>query len=490
MKSIFTLVLINVSILLLAQDIPFPNHTIYETHIKPNNYTQTELDSHTSDFYEQWKAVFLKNDCNASEYYIYTSNGAINVSEAQGYGMMITAIMAGYDTSAQAFFNGLYNFYKSHSSSINENLMDWQQVACNDTPSNDDDAASDGDIDIAYGLLLANIQWGSFGAINYLNEAQTIINAIMQDEINQETWTVKLGDWPDNSNIDYYYGTRTSDFITDHFRSFACFTDNNNWNKVVDSCYSIINKMQINYSPNTGLLPDFIINVNTNPEPAPPDYLEDNTDGKYYYNACRDPWRLACDYLVNGEINAYNSVNKINYWLKNATSLNVGNISNGYSLNGTAMYSWNDATFLGPFTVGAMLDTNQNWINNLYEELLNGNNISNGSYYSNTLKLLSMIVISGNYWAPDCNISENQILKTQNKIHIYQDITNNIIHINLTSNNENLKYSIIDINGKTKNEGIILNSFNSINIALYSSGMYFVSVIIGDDVITKKIIKL
>ena len=52
-----TLLLILVAFLmfnskLFAQTVnhPFPNHTIYATgHIKPNNYTQSELDAHTKE---------------------------------------------------------------------------------------------------------------------------------------------------------------------------------------------------------------------------------------------------------------------------------------------------------------------------------------------------------------------------------------------------------------------------------------------------------
>ena len=45
--------------------------------------------------------------------------------------------------------------------------------------------------------------------------------------------------------------------------------------------------------------------------------------------------------------------------------------------------------------------TGQDWLNALYDELLNHNDITAGDYYSNTLKLLSMITISGNYWNPE-----------------------------------------------------------------------------------------
>ena len=42
----------------------------------------------------------------------------------------------------------------------------------------DGTSATDGDMDIAYSLLLANEQWGSNGKINYLKEAQLMIAAI------------------------------------------------------------------------------------------------------------------------------------------------------------------------------------------------------------------------------------------------------------------------------------------------------------------------
>ncbi len=374
---------------------PFPNHTQYlGTHIIPNQYSQEELDNHVKTFYETWKNQYLKNDCNQDEYYIYSGNGAISVSEAQGYGMMISCFMAGYDSNAKKYFDGLYTYYQHHSSTINPLLMDWQQLTCNDTTSNDDDSASDGDIDIAFSLLLADKQWGSEDDINYLEAAKTLIGAIMQDEINHETWTVKLGDWvTDSSN--YYYGTRISDFITSHFKKFASITNDNNWNTVVTKCYSIINQVQ---HQQTGLVPDFVINTNTTAIPAGSNYLENANDGAYYYNACRFPWRMSVDYLLTNDNRAVTAVNKINNWLRTSNNGNVMTISNGYQLDGTALFNWNDATFIAPFTVGAMLDTShQEWLNNLYDLLID-NNVQDGEYYANTIELLALIVISENYW--------------------------------------------------------------------------------------------
>lgn len=471
---------------------PFPNHTTYNAnHIKPNTYTQIELDSQTQLFYDQWKLIYLKNDCgNSNEYYVFSGNGAKNVSEAQGYGMMITAYFAGYDTNAKAYFDGLYQYYKSHPSNINNSLMDWQQITCNDTASSDDDAASDGDIDIAFALLLAHAQWGSNSGINYFSEAQIIIEAIMQDEINPNTWSVKLGDWSNVNNPNYFYGTRPSDFIIDHFKTFSCI--NNDWNNVIDTCYSLIENMQLNYSSTTGLIPDFIINVNTSPSPAGADYLEAPTDGFYSYNSCRVPWRLGTDYLISGDLRAKTVINKINTWLISSTGGNINTISNGYELNGTTLFNWNDATFVGPFTVGAMLDTsNQSWLNNLYEELVSNNNSADGDYYSNTIKLLSMIVISGNYWVPNCNTLGVGDLNLKNDdLLIHPNITKGIVFIDLNQTPNNVTYSVTDINGKVLiDNGILDNNQNRIDISSFKNGIYFFSFQVDNKLITKKIIK-
>jgi hypothetical protein len=41
--------------------VPFPNHTAYiSNHIKPDNYSQSELDNQTGSFYTAWKKDMLK----------------------------------------------------------------------------------------------------------------------------------------------------------------------------------------------------------------------------------------------------------------------------------------------------------------------------------------------------------------------------------------------------------------------------------------------
>jgi len=491
MKSTITslFLLLNVS-LIFGQVYPFPNHTTYAPHIKPNTYNQTQLDNHTKLFYDDWKFRFFKNDCgNTNEYYVYGGpNNSKNVSEGQGYGMMIAAYFAGHDPDAQMYFDGLYRFYKSHPSMINSALMDWQQVDCNDLPNASDDSASDGDIDIAFGLLLANSQWGSDGAINYLAEAQTILAAIMQDEINPNTWTVKLGDWSGPTST-RYYGTRPSDFITDHFRAFSCY--DSNWDNVINICYTLVEDMQTNFSATTGLIPDFIVDVNTaNPNPAPQNYLESTTDGQYSYNSCRVPWRLGTDYLLSGELRAKTAVNKINTWLLSATGGSINTISDGYDLDGTPHDdSWRTSTFVAPFAVGAMLNPlNQDWLNSLYG-YIQGRDISQGGYYQNTIKLLSMLVISGNYWLPSCNSLDVNNFSSNKEFVIFPNPSKGNIILDIKLVNENVTYKIVDINGKILMTAVLSNNRNDINISSLETGMYFISITINNKTITRKIIK-
>ncbi len=70
----------------------------------------------------------------------------------------------------------------------------------------------------------------------------------------------------------------------------------------------------------------------------------------------------------------------------------------GYALNGTALATYANASFIGPATAGAMVDAKfQPFLNNLWT--YSAANPSNG-YYDNELQLLSLVVASGNWWNP------------------------------------------------------------------------------------------
>lgn len=373
---------------------PFPQHTTYTAGtIKPNNVTQTVMDNAVKTKWDAWKGAYLKPAGTGKYYVKYNSDGE-TVSEAHGYGMLFTVLMAGYDTSAQTYYNGLYNYYTAHPSSINPYLMSWKQNSSFQNIEGED-SATDGDMDIAYSLLLAHRQWGSSGTVNYLQAATSIINAIMDNEINQTQWTIRLGDWANSGS--YNTATRPSDFMLSHLKAFQTATGDARWQNVTDKTYTIINSLYTGYSSTTGLLPDFVVYSSNTYKPAAANFLEDANDGNYNYNSCRTPWRITTDYLLTGDNRALSQLNQLNSWIKTKVSSTPGNIKDGYKLNGTTFGSYNSGAFYAPFGVSAMTSSgNQSWLNSLWSH-------TSGSaaedYYEDSIKLFSMIVMSGNWWA-------------------------------------------------------------------------------------------
>jgi len=384
---------------------PFPQHVTYLNGcILPNHISRQRMDDSVRSFYKVWKHTYIKTGCKEGEYYVWfegpVSHNKQCVSEGQGYGMMIVALMAGYDSAAQAIYNGLYHYYKAHPSRSDPYLMAWaQRKDCRDV---DGSSATDGDMDIAYSLLLADRQWGSHGDIDYRSEAMHVISSILLREINQKTFSVLLSNSVEYDSKDYF-DMRSSDFMPAHFRAFRSASENTGWDKVIDSNYRLFQQLQDKFSPEAGLVPDFINKINGETRPARPHYLESRYDGAYNYNACRMPWRVATDYLLHGDPRAAEMLEKINRWIRMTTKGDPDNISAGYSLAGEDLKNryYEALCFIAPFSVSAMINReNQAWLNKLWDYMVHFR-ASEFDYYDNSIRVICMLIISGNYWAPE-----------------------------------------------------------------------------------------
>ncbi len=386
---------------------PFPQHTTYAAGTIKPQHPQADLDAAVLSSYRAWKKAYLKSGCGEGRFYVDSgqdvSSGkltrSISNSEGHGYGMVIGAFMAGADLDAHEIFDGLYAFFRDHPSAGDPNLMAWKQVeGCANIDLRNTGSATDGDMDIAYALLLADRQWGSDGAINYKQAALQVIAALKSQALNPSTHTILLGDWVSRNDAKYGRSTRSSDFMLEHLRAFAAASGDAEWTRVADTAYTIIANIQRDASPTTGLLPDFIEDVDTNPRPASPGFLETDADGRYSYNACRTPWRIATDYLLAGDARAQAAVRPINTWLRTATSGDPHNVVGGYTLDGTAAVDYYEPAFAAPFGVGMMVDAeNQDWLNAVWDRLTDG---ASDGYYSDTLRMQALIVMSSNWWSP------------------------------------------------------------------------------------------
>jgi hypothetical protein len=413
---------------------PFPQHSVYPRGtILPNHISRYVMDDTVRSFYRAWKKRYILPGCTEGEAYVWfegTKSENICVSEGQGYGMMIVALMAGFDSTAQETFDKLYRFYKSHPATSSPHLMAWIQGK--DCRSIDGGTATDGDMDIAYSLLLADAQWGRHSNIPYKQEALATIAAIKREEINPITYIVMEADGESPHSRDYY-DMRSSDFMPDHIRAFRAATGDSTWDSVLTNNYRLFHYLQDTYSPEAGLVPDFIKQVSLRPGqgfagnlhssaqgagsadaddptmstisavPAQPNYLESKYDGLYNFNACRVPWRISSDLLVSGDRRAADFLAPINAWIRNTTKGNPDNISAGYDLSGTDLpHRYFEALcFICPFAVSAMAGgpENQEWLNKLWDYITRFK-LRDFDYYDNSIKMINLIILSGNYWAP------------------------------------------------------------------------------------------
>ncbi|WP_370740793.1 glycosyl hydrolase family 8 [Streptomyces sp. Ncost-T10-10d] len=380
--------------------VPFGSHRFpYAAGTLKPTGSQSALDQAVIRTYNAWKSAFVRKNCGNGWYEVISPDADHPyVAEAQGYGMVVTATMAGADPEAKTVFDGMVKYMLAHPSVNNANLLAAEQDAsCKSVDGSD--SATDGDLDVAYGLLLADKQWGSSGTYDYKDLAVKHINAIKKSEVNPTTHLMLLGDWSD-SGESHYWMTRSSDWLIDHFRAFKTATGDSTWDTVRTAHQNVITTQQSKYAPNTGLLADFVVNTNNTPKPAAGEVLEGPNDGDYSWNACRDPWRIGADAVTSGDAASLASARKLNSWIKSRAGGDPDRIVTGYHLNGTAFDSGDDMAFTAPFVVTALTDPgSQSWLDALWSKLA-ATPVDPQLYYGGSVQLQSMIVASGNYWVP------------------------------------------------------------------------------------------
>jgi endo-1,4-beta-D-glucanase Y len=385
---------------------PFPQHISYAPGTILPAFSRNQLDNDVKAYYAFWKSRYLVSAGTSEQglplYRVSygSTNPARTVSEGQGYGMMIVAIMAGFDPEAQSLFDGLWRFSRQHPSHQDHRLMAWEVP---ENPVTGIDAAFDGDADMAHALFLAAAQWGENGSIKYRQEGETLITAIAESMVGAQSHLPMLGDWVEQEGVQYnQYTPRSSDFMPDHFSSWFHLTGNILWKQIADTTRQTITDVQQTHSQQTGLLPDFLIpNSPTDHRlhPAPANFLEGPNDGHYEYNAGRVPWRIGTDALLNNNSLSRSQAIKMADWIYKATQGDPANIHNGYTLDGTPLNPGDDFTifFAAPFGVAMMLrPAYQNYLNRLYTLICT----THEDYYEDTVTLLSLLVMTGNYWDP------------------------------------------------------------------------------------------
>jgi endo-1,4-beta-D-glucanase Y len=321
------------------------------------------------------------------------SIGGTTVSEGMGYGMLMSA----YLDSSSANLTQLYNLYTGCWD--NDKLMNWSVTACGNNTAN---AATDADVDAAQALVEAAYRWPSEG---WAVSATAQLNKIYQYEVDSCKGLMNGDTWGGCSSG----GTQAfnpSYFCMGYFKNWDCFElaqggSGTRWSAVREKCYALFNAETATASPAYALPPDWIRNTGL--------YGQSDGAGGYGYDACRTPWRVALDYLWNGDARA---LNLIDHWTANFAPGGAGAggsataaaaaayIGDDYNYSSGARDGTNhENEFMGAIAVAAMGDAaNASFCSALYTNLV-GND--NKTYFSDSLKVLYLMVLTGQF-TPAC----------------------------------------------------------------------------------------
>jgi endo-1,4-beta-D-glucanase Y len=310
------------------------------------------------------------------------------VSEGIGYGMILAVYM-----NDQPLFDELWKYEQLWLGK--SGLMDWY-ISGNGVDRLLTGAATDGDEDMAWALLMADRQWGGSGSLGdtYLNVAKHQIDLVYTNEIYMLK-LVKPGDWGDWTTVNASY------FAPSYYRAFAKATGNNGWNDVVQTVYDTITNLlnPTNGNGNNGLVPAW---GNSDGVPNPNVFMSMTSTQvsptNYQYDSCRTPFRIGLDYCFNSEPRAQAYVAKTSQFF---AGIGAKNIVDGYKLDGTPQpqsSSGQSAAFVGPAAVGAMSSASyQALIQDGYNAIASGTLLVGGEYYDESWTVLSLLMLTGNF---------------------------------------------------------------------------------------------
>jgi endo-1,4-beta-D-glucanase Y len=327
-----------------------------------NSYVQNEWNS--------WKSTYVTSNGAGGNLRVQRPDqGNDTVSEGIGYGMLLAVYM-----DDQSTFNGLWAYAKARRNT--HGVMNWHYDSNGNQSGTDANGATDADEDMALALIFANKKWGGN---NYQSDATALCQAVLNYEVEASTNVLKPGDmWGGSTctNISYYSPAS--------YKVFASFTGNSAWNNVVNECYTVINAAK---NQNTNLVPDWCTSSGGHTTQASFDSNADN-----YYDAVRFPWRISWDLLWFGDSSASGNLTKITSFF---AGIGASNIKAGYTLNGsTVIGNYHDAAFVATAGAGAMGGGNTSFAQACLADM---KNTKANQYYQDCLRLLSLLVATGNF---------------------------------------------------------------------------------------------
>lgn len=347
-----------------AEQMPFPMAAKLKHHrLAIPGYPQDTLNEDIKRYYDIWVSHYYKTYPAPHDNVGYIEGhvtgyipeewkpfqsklGAlVSASEHTGYGMILFAIMGDKEK-----FDSLVRLYRAFERKQNH-LMGWVMTenfigTIKGLP--EVGTATDGDMDVAYALLMGEKQWPGQSPFDesYLQMARDMINkGVYVDLIHPDSKRIQLGDWHSDYAPYTRWVTRSSDFMLDNLRAFVLYADEDKkarFEEAIAEVYAVMDTFNKQHNNGTGLLSDFIVGEEA--RPAPPKFLhEDFPTGDYSENSCRLPFRLAVDYLHSGNEKTQAHLLRIANWIDGKVKSQWYRVVDSYKLNGDSGIDWDQA---------------------------------------------------------------------------------------------------------------------------------------------------
>jgi len=280
-------------------------------------------------------------------------------------------------------------------------------------------SAADGDMDMIYALILADRQWGSDGAINYMQIARRKLADFHRFCVHPTHHTLLLGDWatPGTALGD---ATRASDFMLSHLITFRDVDPDRNWQRVINATLNVIWDIRSSLNARgglyyqNGLLPDFIVRQGGRWAVPPGQILESANDGRWHWNSVRVPWRMGTTYMLFGDMPVGSSTlydliiaSLDNFARTRPDGLTIGNMHMDGTNISASPGAWMVRDFATPFVVTAAARGSHpdQWIDEFWRTgtgapIPNGMHHWANNVYGDYFRLIALITASGNYWIP------------------------------------------------------------------------------------------
>lgn len=352
--------------------------------------------SDTVAAYAKWKSDLLTSNGARGFLRVLRPNsvGAINTSNSEGiaYGMILAAAR-----DDQPVLDALWQYEQLFLDA--NGLMNWEISPDGSGPtSQGTGAATDGDEDMAFALLWADHRWGGHGSLpdTYRNLALKQIGLIWQHEVDHSRGELLApGDqFPNGAAI-----LNISYFAPAYYRLFGAASGSPaNWNKVVDSSYTVLAATlnAANKNATNGLVPAWSTPAGV-PQ-APTSSFPTN----HQLDSCRAPFRLGQDFCWYGEPRAKAYLAKISAFYQ---QVGAKALVDGYDLDGTPNPVHptvnQSAAFVGPAGVGAMSDPAfMSLRDEAYPGVATLKQLDGSLYYTESWTALSLIMMNGGFWNP------------------------------------------------------------------------------------------